>query len=490
TVLYLNRSLSVIEAKNCTLRAKGSLKFPKNFSFGAATSAYQIEGGWNADGKGPSIWDEYTHNDPDRITDRSNGDVAIDSYHRFDLDLKILKELKLDHYRFSIAWTRIFPNGDVSSKNQKGIDYYNDIIDKLLANNIEPMVTMYHWDLPVDIQKLGGFTNALIINYFTAYAEELFKLFGDRVKLWITFNEPMQICKPGYSTAESPPNIKSPGIGDYLCFTNILKAHARTYHLYKSKYVKEQRGRIGITMDTFFFISKSNDKNDVDRGMQFSFGIIAHAIFSKAGGFPKVLVDDIGKNSLAEGRSVSRLPHLDAYWKAYIRGSFDFLGLNYYTSRYVERPSKPLGENPSMLRDYDIEETSDPNWLQGKSNWLYCVPTGFEGLLKWIREEYDNVEVKITENGWSDEGDLDDDDRVSYYKSHLQAVLNAIHDGSNITSYSAWSLFDNFEWNRGYTEKFGLYAVDMKSPKRERTAKKSAIYYRKIIEARTLVDEF
>ncbi|XP_055842676.1 myrosinase 1-like [Episyrphus balteatus] len=488
--LLVNIGSLVKSSDNCTLRPRGSTKFPKNFSLGVATSAYQIEGGWNADGKGPSIWDEFTHENPDRIKDRSNGDSAANSYQLFDLDLKALKELKVDHYRFSIARTRIFPNGDVSSRNQKGIDYYNTVIDKLLANGIEPMVTMYHWDLPAEIQKLGGFTNSVIINYFIAYAEELIINFGDRVKTWITFNEPMQTCKPGYGEGGSAPGIKSPGVGDYICFNNILKAHAATYHLYRSKYFEKQGGRMGITLDTFFGVSKTNNEADVDRALQYLLGILAHPIYSKTGGYPEIMVKDIAKNSQAEGRKVSRLPDFNEYWKATIRGTFDFLGLNFYTSKYVERPSEPLGENPSMLRDYDIEETADPKWLKAKSNWLYCYPLGLEGLLKFVREEYDNVEVKITENGWSDEGELDDNNRILYYKSHLQAVLNAIHDGSNITSYSAWSLVDNFEWSKGYTEKFGLYSVNMKSPKRERVAKKSAIYYRKVIETRSIPDEF
>ncbi|XP_055845442.1 myrosinase 1-like [Episyrphus balteatus] len=488
-IAVLGHFQSVTGAENCTIHAKGNSKFPDNFSFGVATSAYQIEGAWNADGKGPSIWDEYTHKHPDRIKDKSNGDIAAESYHHFDLDLKALKDLKVDHYRFSIAWTRIFPNGCVSSRNQKGIDYYNSVINKLLENGIEPMVTMYHWDLPAELQKFGGFTNSLIVEQFLMYADELFESFGDRVKTWITFNEPNQVCKFGYGTGSVAPMVELPGVGDYLCYTNLLKAHGATYRLYRSKFFEKQQGKIGITLDSIYGVSKTNNNVDVDRAMQYTLGLLAHPIFSKSGGFPPLLVKDVQKNSFAEGRKKSRLPNLDEYWKALIRGSADFLGINYYTSKYVKRSTDLMGESPSMARDYNVEETFDPKWLVAKSEWLHCYPEGLEGLLKFIRDEYDNVEVKITENGWSDEGELVDENRVLYFKSHIQAVLNAIHDGSNISSYSAWSLVDNFEWNKGYTEKFGLYSVNMKSHKKERIPKKSAHYYRKVIETRTIPNE-
>ncbi|XP_055842672.1 myrosinase 1-like [Episyrphus balteatus] len=447
-VIGLFRSESLVEATNCTIVAKGNLIFPKDFNFGVATSAYQIEGGWNADGKGVSIWDEYTHNNPDRIKDRTNGDSAVESYRLFDLDLKALKELGVKHYRFSIAWTRIFPDGYVHSKNQKGIDYYNSVINKLLVNGIEPMVTMFHWDMPVGIQKFGGFSNELIVEQFSDYAEELFKLFGDRVKTWITLNEPHQICKSGYGSTRSPPMVGAPGVGDYICYTNLLKAHGATYRLYQEKFAKEQKGKIGITLDSQFVFSKTNNKNDIARAMHYNLGLLAHPIFSKYGDFPPIVLKDIEKSSFEEGRVRSRLPRLGEYWTKVIRGSSDFMGLNYYTSRFIKPATEPEGENPSTERDYNYQSKPDNNWPRAKSDWLYCIPEGLEYLLKYIRDEYDNVEVKITENGWSDSGELNDDKRLKYYKSHIQAVLNAINDGCNVTSYSAWSLVDNFEWNQ------------------------------------------
>ncbi|XP_055855092.1 myrosinase 1-like [Episyrphus balteatus] len=488
-VLGLFGSKISVEAANCTIQAKGNSKFPNDFTFGVATSAYQIEGGWNADGKGLSIWDEYTHNYPDRIKDRSNGDSSAESYRLFDLDLKALKDLGVNQYRFSIAWTRIFPIGHVHLKNQKGIDYYNSVIDKLLANGIEPIVTMYHWDMPVDLQKFGGFSNSQIVEHFSNYAEELFKLFGDRVKIWITLNEPHKICKEGYGLAESPPLIAASGVGDYICYTNLLKAHGATYRLYKEKFAKEQKGKVGISLDCRFYFSKTNNTDDIDRAMQYTLGLLAHPIFSKTGDFPAIVLKEIEKSSLEiEGRKKSRLPSLGEYWTNIIKGSADFMGVNYYTSRYVTPSTEPLGENPSMERDQNYQLDVDPNWPRANADWMYCVPEGLENLLKYIRDEYDNVEVKITENGWPDSGEINDDERINYFKSHIQAVLNAVNDGCNTTAYSAWSLIDNFEWNQGYTMKFGLFSVDMRSAKKERTPKKSALLYKKIIETKSVPD--
>lgn len=492
TIGILATTINVIEAFDyyCNLTAKGNKKFPENFSFGVSTSAYQIEGAWNEDGKGESIWDDFTHNFPDMIDDRSNGDVAADSYHRFEQDLALLKELQVTHYRFSISWPRIFPNGDISSKNQKGIDYYNKVIDLLIANNIEPVATIFHYDLPIEIQKIGGFANPLIINLYVQYAIVLFENFGDRVKIWNTFNEPLDYCKPGYGDANYPPQIHAPGVADYLCMDHSLKSHAATYRTYRSRFYDKQGGKIGLNLNSRFFFSHTNDQEAISRGMQFNLGFLAHPIFSKTGGYPEAMVESINRNSLKEGRISSRLPKLDGKWKEIVRGSADFLGLNYYTSRYIKRASKPNGENPSWERDYDSDAYPDETWVKGKPEWLYCVPEGLEGILKYIRDQYSNVEVIVTENGWADDGELEDNNRIHFLKAHMQAVLNAMNEGCNVTGYMVWSLFDNFEWQKGYTDKFGLYAVNFTSPNKERYPRKSAKYYRKVIETKTLPSIF
>ncbi|KAL9881333.1 myrosinase 1-like [Glossina fuscipes] len=459
-------------------------EFPEEFKFGVSTAAYQIEGGWNADGRGPSIWDTFTHEHSNMIDDHSNGDVGPDSYHLFDKDLEALKELGVHFYRFSISWSRILPNGDITSRNQKGIDYYNTVIDKLLDNGIEPLVTMFHYDLPEALNLYGGFTNYLFIDYFVAYARLLFESFGDRVKHWITFNEPFDYCIPGYGDGNYPPLGQDSGVADYLCMDNTLKAHAKTYQLYKMEFKDKQNGKIGITISSRYYFSKTNNATIIDRAMQYGLGWLAYPIFGPSGNYPPVMLKDINENSQKEGRAWPRLKTINTKMSKIVKGSADFLGLNYYTSRYVEEAKAPPRKQPSWEYDSRLRFQVDSKWKRAKSVWLYCVPEGLENLLNWIRINYNNVEVFVTENGWSDDGELMDYERIDYLKAHLQAVLNALNSGCNVTRYTHWSLIDNFEWQRGYTEKFGLYYVNMTSVNKERVAKHSAIYYKAVIEKR------
>uniref|UniRef100_A0A0A1XII3 Myrosinase 1 n=1 Tax=Zeugodacus cucurbitae TaxID=28588 RepID=A0A0A1XII3_ZEUCU len=475
-------------AKPCELAHKGeNIEFPKDFSFGVSTAAYQIEGAWNEDGKTPTIWDTYTHEHPERISDHSTGDDTVESYHRFDQDLAVLKELKVNFYRFSITWSRMLPNGDTSVKNQKGIDYYNMVIDKLLQNNIQPMVTMFHNDMPESINKFGGFTNSSVIDYFEAYASFLFETFGDRVKLWVTFNEPYVFCGRGYGSGVYPPMEHNPGVGDYICMDNILRSHARAYRSYKEKYYSSQKGKVGITIHVRFFYRKEGQSSEeaVDRAMQYELGWLGDPIYN-TGNYPAVMIQDIEENSKIEGLAESRLPVINSTWSDIIKGSGDFLAFNYYASHYVEIATPPEGEIPSREYDSKIKISDDDKWRRAKSEWLTCVPQGLEDLLKWIRDKYNNIEVLLTETGWSDDGQLDDLERIDYLRSHLQAVLNAINDGCNITHFTHWSAMDNFEWSKGYTEKFGLYYTNMTSVNKERIPKKSAAFYTSVIESRRI----
>jgi len=476
--------------KKCSHPHKGgSTRFPRDFKFGVATAAYQIEGGWDADGKGPSMWDTYTHEHSYMIEDRSSGDVAADSYHKFDKDLVALIDLGVQYYRFSISWPRILPEGHHWKINQKGIDYYNMVIDKLLAHNIQPLVTMFHYDLPEPISRLGGFNSPLFIEYFYQYANLLFHLFGDRVKSWITFNEPYDYCIPGYGHGEYPPMVYGPGRSDYMCADYTLKAHGLVYRLYREKYYATQQGKVGITLSSQYYMDKDQTDPDVtNRALSYSLGWLANPIYGWNGNYPDVMLKDIAENSLREGRPYSRLKPFDKEWAEIIKGSADFFGLNYYTTCYAKRGEPQNVPNPSWIHDADVLLEVDPNWKQAKSVWLHCVPEGLESILKWISKTYNNIEIIITENGWSDGGQLNDDDRIEYMKAHLQAVLNAINDGVNVTHFTQWSLVDNFEWRKGYTEKFGLYYVDFKSEQKDRVPKKSSRYYNQVIKQRMIPD--
>lgn len=213
---------------------------------GVATASYQIEGAWNEGGKGENIWDNLTHSRPELIADGSSGDIACDSYHHLEDDVAMLKNLGVDFYRFSLSWSRILPKGYSYQVNQEGIDYYNNLINALLAEGIEPMVTLYHWDLPQVLQDLGGWPNELMADYFEDYARVAFENFGDRVKTWITFNEPLNTCYQGYGNVLKAPALNITGFADYLCVHTVLKSHARAYHVYDEEFRSAQNGKNGI----------------------------------------------------------------------------------------------------------------------------------------------------------------------------------------------------------------------------------------------------
>ncbi|XP_021923725.1 lactase-phlorizin hydrolase-like [Zootermopsis nevadensis] len=484
--------LTVVSGAKRDIDPKILYTFPADFKLGAATASYQIEGAWNEDGKGPNIWDTLTHTRSDLVVDGSTGDKADDSYHRYKEDVKLLKELGAQVYRFSISWARILPEGHDNKVNQPGIDYYNNLIDELLANGIEPMVTMYHWDLPQALQDLGGWPNLLLADYFQDYARVLFTYFGDRVKLWLTFNEPLTFMDGYASDTGMAPSINTPGIGDYLTAHTVIHAHAKAYHVYKNEFREKQGGKIGIALNIHWCEPVSVSVEDVaacEQFQQFNLGIYAHPIFSEEGDYPAVMRERVDRNSVEEGYSTSRLPKFSPEEVEYIKGTHDFMGLNYYTALMGQAGVE--GHVPSRYRDTGAITTQDPSWPSSASSWLKVVPWGFRKEFNYIAKEYNNTPIFVTENGFSDLGGLADKDRVYYYTDHLKEMLKAIHeDGVNVIGYTAWSLMDNFEWLRGYSEKFGLYAVDVNDPDLQRVPKDSAKVIAEIYKSRQIPERF
>ncbi|XP_021923692.1 myrosinase 1-like [Zootermopsis nevadensis] len=441
-------------------------------------------------GKGESIWDKLTHDHPESIKDETNGDVACNSYHLYEEDVRLLKDLGVHFYRFSISWPRILPTGHVNLVNQAGIDYYNKLIDELIANGIEPMVTMYHWDLPQPLQNLGGWTNPLIANYFEDYSRVLYTNFGDRVKWWNTINEPKSVVL-GYSIPIGfAPNVVTYGHGEYQVIHTILLSHARAYRVYEREFKETQKGKVSIVSVCNWIEPKTDSKEDLEaaeRTRQMHIGWILHPIYSKTGDYPPIMKEWLAKKCKEEGYNRSRLPSFTKEEVEMVKGTWDFLGLNHYTTVFV---SESLQHFP-LFMDCDVGVEQDKSYPTASSIWLQVIPWGFRKILNWIAKEYDNPPVLIAENGFSDRGDLNDTDRISYFVNYLRELLKALNqDGCDIFGYTAWSLMDNFEWASGYTETFGLYHVDFSDPDRRRTAKKSAEVFSEIVKRNEIPARF
>ncbi|GCC31093.1 hypothetical protein chiPu_0009549 [Chiloscyllium punctatum] len=459
--------------------------FPEGFVWSASSSAYQIEGGWNADEKGPSIWDNFTHT-PNMILNKHTGDVACDSYNKIDEDLYMLRALRVQTYHFSISWSRIFSNGRIESLNLAGVNYYNKLIDGLLANNITPRVTLYHWDLPQALQDVGGWEKEELIDLFNTYADYCFKTFGNRVKFWITFNEPSVFSWEGYGTNFFPPAINEPGHLPYRVAHVVLKAHAKVFHTYDDKYRSTQKGLISISFNADWaepkIFTNLRDIAAADRYLQFTLGWFAHPIF-KNGDYPEAMKWQVGNKSDLQHLSTSRLPQFTEQEKSFIRGTADVFCLTTYTTKIVSHNIAKL-KSLSCEYDRDTAEEFDPGWPTSAAKKFRAVAWGLRRLLNWIKEEYSNPPIYITGNGVATKptSTVDDTDRIFYYKTYINEALKAYKlDNVNLKGYTATSLLDSFEWVKGYTLKYGLHHVNFEDPNRQRTPKRSAHYYTEII---------
>ncbi|PUZ61127.1 hypothetical protein GQ55_4G248900 [Panicum hallii var. hallii] len=453
-------------------------QFPKGFLFGTASSAYQYEGAVREGGRGPSIWDTYTHTHPEKIANGSNGDIAIDSYHRYQEDVKIMKDIGFKAYRFSISWTRILPNGKLSGGiNMEGIKYYDNLINKLISEGVEPFVTLFHWDSPQALeQQYGGFLSQHIVEDFRDYANICFREFGDRVKNWITFNEPWSFSVGGYSSGILAPGRCSSwensgcSIGDsgkepYIVAHNQLLAHAAAVQVYRDKYQGMQKGKIGITLVSNWMIPYSNSKKDKDaakRALEFMYGWFMDPLTK--GDYPLSMKTLVG----------NRLPRFTKQQSKEINGSFDFIGLNYYTARYIQNTNYSNNGNKSYNADSLTNQTVERHGTaigpKAGSPWLYIYPKGIEELLLYTKKTYNNPTIYITENGVDEINNenlplqeaLVDNTRIEFYRQHLFHIRRALKEGADVRGYFAWSLFDNFEWMDGYTVRFGINYIDYK----------------------------
>ncbi len=454
------------------------IHFPADFTWGSATSSYQIEGAWNKDGKGPSIWDAFCQI-PGKVANQDNGDRACDHLHKMKEDVQMMKALGLKAYRFSISWPRLLPNGTTSNINEKGIQFYSDLIDELLANDIEPWVTLYHWDLPLALQfEHDGWLGNAISDLFADYADLCFDRFGDRVKHWITINEAWVIAILGYGQGVFAPGRTS-NSEPYLAGHHILKAHAKAVDCYRKKYQPTQKGKIGITNNCDWrepLTDSAEDKAAAQRALEFFLAWFADPIY--LGQYPQCMIDRLG----------DRLPTFTEEEQAMLLGSSDFFGLNHYTTMYAADAKGQVekGEvygNGGLSEDQDVNLSVDPSWQKTSMQWS-IVPWGCRKLLEWIDARYNRPDIVITENGCAfddqlHQGVVDDQPRLDYVKTYLEECHKAMTNGVQLKGYFLWSLMDNFEWASGYEKRFGIHYVDFETL--ERTPKASAKWYAQVI---------
>nr|AHZ59661.1 glycoside hydrolase family 1 [Phyllotreta striolata] len=466
--------------------------FPDDFMFGTATAAFQIEGAWNEDGKSPSNWDVDIHNNNSIVADGNNADIACDSYHKYKEDVAMMKAMNMNHYRFSIAWTRILPNGYGGEVNQKGINYYKNLIKELQLNDIQPFVTIFHWDLPQTLQDYGGLLNDSFVDWFSEYSTVLFRHFGDDVKWWITFNEPQSVCSGGYGAGIVPPLIKSPAIGEYQCVHNLIKAHAKAWRIYDQQFRKTQKGKVSISLNTHSHLPATDSKENrtaAETQQLFQLGIYANPIY--LGDYPEIVKTRIAARSKAEGRSQSRLPAFTRDEIDFIRGTYDFFALNVYSAYLVNSIAEPpVTDPPSNWADIGVNTYQPDDWEKTSAEHIKVVPWTIRPLLNWIASHYNNPGIVITENGYPSWNGDKDDRRLYYIKNYLSYIRTTMEeDGVKVLGYTVWTLLDNFEWTSGFTQKFGLYKVDFKTLKRTRTPRPSSIFYGKVSKTRCLVEK-
>lgn len=488
--------VALLDHGNCTSFNRSS--FPAGFMFGASSAAYQYEGAATEGGKGPSIWDTFTHKYPNKIADGSNGDVAEDFYHRYKDDMKNLKKIGMDAFRFSISWPRILPNGSLRGGiNKEGVDFYNNLINEVISNGLQPFVTLFHWDLPQAIEdKYLGFLSPLIIKDYVDYIDVCFREFGDRVKHWITFNEPVIFCSMGYASGTLAPGRCSPweagkcsvgnsGTEPYICGHNMLLAHTAGVKLYKDKYQGIQKGIIGITYATHWFMPHSSSKADAaaaKRSLDFMYGWFMNPVVY--GDYPISMRRSLG----------SRLPKFTEEQSKLMTGSYDFIGINYYAAYYAI--NNPMSSN-GLLKSYNTDSmaniTGERNGVKlpkaFESSFINIYPPGIRDLTLYTKVNYKNPVMYITENGVSQLANksmslseiLNDDIRISYHHDHLLALSSAVRDGADVRGYFVWSFMDDFEWNSGYTHPFGLYHVDY-SNNLTRYPRKSAFWFNQFLK--------
>ena len=437
--------------------------FPKGFVWGTATASYQIEGATHEDGRGESIWDRFCRT-PGAVANGDTGDVAADHYHQWPEDIQLMKSLGLNAYRFSVAWPRIVPDG-IGAVNPAGLDFYERLVDGLLAAGIEPYVTLYHWDLPQALQDKGGWPNRDSVGWFADYVAVVSSRLGDRVRHWITHNEPWVAAFVGYAMGAHAPGLRDPRAAMQAAH-HLLLSHGQAVPILRQNGNAETQ--VGITLNLSWIDAASDKPADVEAARRQD-GYINRLFLDPVfrGAYPADMLAYYG--NLA--------PQIEPGDLLQISTPIDFLGVNYYTRQVVADDA-----NAGLL---GVRTIRPPYSEYTEMGWE-VYPEGLYKLLRRLHQEYAPRALYITENGAAFEdrlenGQVHDPRRVAYLREHLLAAQRAIQEGVPLRGYFVWSLIDNFEWAHGYTKRFGIAYVDYAT--QTRTLKDSALFYKQVVAA-------
>ncbi|CAN7081398.1 unnamed protein product, partial [Brassica oleracea var. botrytis] len=471
------------------INTQENFSFPKDFLFGTASSAYQYEGAYLTDGKTLSNWDVFT-SIPGKIADGTHGKVAVDHYHRYPEDLDLMHDLGVNSYRFSLSWARILPKGRLGDVNMEGIDHYNRMINAILKRGMEPFVTLTHYDIPQELElRYKSWLSPQIREDFEHYAAICFRHFGNRVKFWSTFNEPNVQVILGYRKGTYPPSRCSKtfanctrggsDIEPLVAAHNIIRSHLAAVNLYRTKFQEDQRGKIGIVMNTIWFEPVSDSLADslaAERAQAFYLTwFLDPVVFGR---YPREMKDILGED----------LPEFTKDDLKSSKNGLDFIGINQYTSRYAKdclHTACEPGQGGSRAEGFvysNALKTGLPLGERTGVNWFNVYPQGMEEMLMYATERYRNIPLYVTENGFGENDTgvlLNDYRRVKFMSNYLDALKRAMRKGADVRGYFTWSLLDNFEWISGYTIRFGMYHVDFDTL--ERTLRLSASWYKNFI---------
>lgn len=469
---YLSRSLHFLYHKD---KERDMSAFPPNFLWGAATAAYQVEGAYNEDGKGPSIWDIFSHQ-PGTTYQGTNGDVAVDHYHRVKEDVQLMAEMGLQSYRFSISWPRLLPNGR-GEINEAGIQFYSDLIDDLLAHNIEPMITLYHWDLPQALQDEGGWEARSTAEAFEEYARLCYARFGSRVKKWATFNETIVFIGHGYITGNHPPSVRNPARAIQACH-HVFVAHALAIKAFRGMGINGEIGFVNVLQPHSPLTNSPEDKTASD---------LADAIHTHWF-YDPVLKGHYPAELLAQSQALWGVPRFAPGDDELLRKNrCDFIGLNYYRRETVSAQppvEKVSGEQGVEGLFYFVRNPQSTYTEWGWEIW----PQGLTDGIMMIKERYGDIPIYITENGLGAvdpivDGEIVDDPRIDFLRMHIDALEKAIALGADVRGYYPWSFIDLLSWLNGYKKQYGFVYVDHKK-NLARQRKKSFFWYQDVIASR------